>query len=261
MLLDRHGHVNNIETAFAATPAAIFVYWRVPPRPPPAPPVLTALSCLSAAAAAYAAMAIDQAGRGAGGLLAGLVWRGVAAPPPAYLPRVALDGTPGTPLGWVMLVLAGPAVLAAAAVSLYAAVSLFRTSGVMRSLTLSFTVLALFWLPTELVAAALPGGGGPIAELYEALGNPPAGRWSTLALGALLLWGVAGYVSRRAVATGRAWMRADAPEFRRRLVRVVAGYPAGGVLALMAVVLGWMSPGVALVWGLLVLTTLMARTG
>ena len=150
--------------------------------------------------------------------------------------------------------------LAAGGVLLYAAVSLFRASGWVRSLMLSLAVLGVFWLPTELVAGALPSGGGPVAELYASLGNPPAGRWATAALGSLLLWWLAGYATRRAVATGRSWMRADGVEFRRRLIRVVAGYPAALALAGAAAAQGWMPVWVAAAWGLMVLGMMMIRT-
>jgi hypothetical protein len=222
--------------------------------------VLTALSCLSALVAGYGAIAVEQAVRGAAGSLAGVGWRGLAVAPPFYLPRAVLDGAPATPLSWLGVALGGPLVLAAGGVLLYAALSLFRASGWLRSLVLSLAVLGVFWLPTELVAGALPGGGGPIAELYASLGNPPAGRWGTAALGSLLLWWLAGYAARRAVATGRSWMRADGVEFRRRLIRVVAGYPAALALAGAAAAQGWMPVGVAAVWGLMVLGMLMIRT-
>lgn len=218
------------------------------------------LSCVSAAAAAFAVVAAEQAIRGAVGLLAGMTWQGFEVAPPAFLPRVVQGGTPGGALGWMALALTGPIVIAGLALVLFAVVNFFRSSGWLRSLTLSLTVLALLWLPMELIAAALPGGAGPVDDLYAALGNPPAGRWGTLMLGVILLWGMAGPASRRAVTTARAWMRADSQEFRRRLVRVVAGYPAGIAMAAAAVAMGWMTPGLALIWGLMVLVMLMIRT-
>ncbi len=222
--------------------------------------MLTALSCLSALIAGYGAIAVEQALRGVMGAAAGAAWRGMAVQPPFFLPRALLEGSPATPLAWLGMALSGPIVLAAGGALLYAAVSLIRASGWLRSLVLSLAVLGVLWLPTELVAGALPSGGGPIAELYAALGNPPAGRWGTAALGSLLLWWLAGYAARRAVATGRSWMRADGVEFRRRLIRVVAGYPAALVLATAAAAQGWMPVGVAAVWGLMVLGMLMIRT-
>lgn len=218
------------------------------------------LSCLSALVAAYAVVLGDQALRGIAGSVEGVEWHGLAIAPRWFMPRVIQSGAPATPLGWLLLTLSGPVLIAVVAVLGQAVVSLLRVSGWLRSLALSLGLVAVFWLPTQLVGGAIPGGGGAVAELYVALGNPPAGRWGAAALGVLLLWVLAGYASRRAVATGRSWMRADGLEFRRRLVRVVAGYPVALALAAVAFVLGWMPPGFAAVWGLMVLGMLMIRT-
>lgn len=218
------------------------------------------LSTFSALIAAYAAIAIEQSGRAIGGLAGGVALRRLAAAPPWYVVHAMQDGVPGAPGGWVALTLTGTALLVAAALVIAALVGVFRTAGWLRSLSLSLVIVALTWLPTVLVAAVVPGGGGPVAELYGQLGDPRAGRWAALALGLVLLWLLAGVVSRRAVATGRAWMRADAVEFRRRLVRVVAGYPLLVTIAALAVVEGWMAAPFAVGWAICVLITLVVRT-
>ena len=92
-----------------------------------------------------------------------------------------------------------------------------------------------------IVFPAVAGGGGPLSELYGRLGDPQAGRWTAALLGVLALAIVAGTASRQAVAVGRAWMRADAVEFRRRLVRVTAGWPGAASLVALGVVGGWAS--------------------
>lgn len=232
----------------------------MPPRPPPSPPALTFLSCLSALAAAFAALAAEQAMRGVVGFWVGVPWRRFGLMAPWYLPHVWQDGTPHSPGGWLAMLAGGPVALALAAIPIAALLNAFRVAGWLRSLALSFAVVGVVWLPAGLIAAALPGGGGPIAELYAALGNPRAGRWGAGALGLLLLGLVAGPVSRLAVATGRGWMRADGREFRRRLVRVVAAYPSALAMFLFATAMGWMPPVAAAAWAIVILVTLVLRT-
>lgn len=217
------------------------------------------LSTLSVLAAAYAALAFEQLVRGWLGTWAGVTWDGFGLTD-LLAPVIRQSGVPATPLGWLALLVGGPVLLLLAGFAVFAVVNAFRVSGIARSLALSLVVVGALWLPTELFAAAVPGGRGPVAELYAALGDPRAGRWGAAALGALLLWLVAGPVSRRAVATGRSWMRADGREFRRRLARVVAAYPAAVVMLLIATALAWMPPLWAAAWAAIVFVTLMLRT-
>jgi hypothetical protein len=92
---------------------------------------------------------------------------------------------------------------------------------------LAFEVFAVAWLrlPLLIAAAGIPGGSGPLATLYERLGEPESGRWAAIGLGLLALWGIARLVGSRAVVVGRTWLRVDGLVFRRRLVRLMAGYP------------------------------------
>jgi hypothetical protein len=135
-----------------------------------------------------------------------------------------------------------------------------RVSGWLRVLVLELAVIGLLWLPTALAFALVPNGGGPMAQLYRQLGEPQAGRWAAGGLALLLLWLLAGVASRRALATGGRWMRTDAPQFRRRLVRVVAAYPAALALAAHALVAGWAAGAWAAAWSAVIVTVLTART-
>jgi hypothetical protein len=218
------------------------------------------LSILAALVAAWLAIACEQVVRGGAGTVVGVPFVGLELSP-RYVVR-AVQGRSGSlgPGAWAFVVLAGTVALLAGALAVHFAVGLLRASGWLRSLALELAVIALLWPPTALVAAALPGGGGPVAELYGRLGDPQAGRWAAGALALVLLWLVGRAVSTRAVAVGRAWMRADAIEFRRRLVRVVAGYPAAAGLVAAVLVSGWMAPGWIAAWAGLVLAVLMART-
>jgi hypothetical protein len=152
-------------------------------------------------------------------------------------------------------------VVVAAGLAVFVAVRLVRAAGWLRGLALGGLVVALVWVPTALAASLLPRGAGPAATLYRSLGDPPAGRWAALALAVLLMALLAGPLSRAALGTARGWMRADAADFRRRLVRVVAGWPAAGATAvLLAGAGGWGRTAWAAVWSLLVLATLHVRT-
>lgn len=232
----------------------------VPKRPPPTPPVLTTLSVLAALAACWIAVAVDQAARGAAGTLVGVAWSGLALTP-LYLVRVvqgatrALDAWPLT-----LVVLAGPVAILGVGLAAHYALELFRTPGWARALALELALLALLWLPTALFAAASPGGGGPVAELYRRLGDPQAGRWTAAGLALLTLWVVGRLAAARAIAVGRSWMRVDGLAFRRRLVRVVAGYPALAALAALVYTAAWSPPGWTALWLALVLGMLVLRT-
>lgn len=218
------------------------------------------LSVLAALVVTWVTIALEQAVRGGSGTLVGVPFQGLVLSP-LYVVKV-LQGRPGplTAWGWTLMLLSGPVVLGFVAIGTHFVAGRFRTAGWLRSLALEWVVLALLWLPTAFAAAALPNGGGPVAELYARLGDPQAGRWAALALALLLLWLLAGVVSNRAVAVGRSWMRTDGLEFRRKLVRVVAGYPGAAALGALAIVAGWMAPAWCIAWLVLAFAALMLRT-
>lgn len=234
----------------------------MPPRPPPTPPVLTVLSTVAALAAGWIAVAVTEAARAGLGLAAGVAYRRFEIAPPFYLVRAVQDGTPAGPGGWLLVTFGPGIVLLLVAFAWGALVSATRSRGWVRSGGLALLLMALAWIPTLLVAGALRRGarGGPVGVLYQALGEPQAGRWAAVGLGLLAMWLASGVAARRAVTAGRAWMRADAVMFRRRLVRVVAGYPTGIAIAVMAVLLGWMAALPAGIWAVIVVVFAMIRT-
>lgn len=234
----------------------------MPPRQPPTPPALIAMSTTSALAAGWAAIAIVAAGRAAAGVPAGVTWRRFELAPPYYLMRAVTDGTPSSAPGWLLVTFGGAALLIGVAFLVRGLVGLTRSKGWLRSGALALVLVALTWVPTLLVAGALRRGarGGPVGELYQALGDPQAGRWAAVALGLLALWLAAGAAARLTVTTGRTWIRADTMVFRRRLVRVVAGYSTGIAMAAVAVLLGWMAIVPAVLWAATILIFVVART-
>ena len=211
----------------------------------------------------WASLAIDQLARGFAGTLAGIPVTGYRIAPERYYTLLVEPGTATRALGpWevALMSVAGPLAILALALLAAGLVNLLRTGGFLRGLTLAWVVVALLWLPLALLASALPGGGGPVAELYRGLGKPPAGRWTAAALGVALLLVVAGWISRRAVDAGRRWMRADGVDFRRRLVRVTAGWPGVVAVAALALAAGWAAPGWAVGLAVMVLGSLHFRT-
>jgi hypothetical protein len=234
----------------------------MPPPPPPPPGAITALQSVAALAAVWVSVAVDQVLRGLLGMALGTPLRGFALDQAhAWLP-VAVQG-PGASqtLGDVTLVaLAGTVVIPLLALGLTLLLSSGRTWGWLQGFALVWLVVGALWLPTALAAASLTGSSGPVAELYARLGDPTAGRWTALALGTVVLGLVPGPVSGLAVSVGRRWMRADAPEFRRRLVRVVAGWPGLVAAAALLGAAGWArSPWLA-PWPLAVLAAFHIRT-
>jgi hypothetical protein len=217
---------------------------------------------MAAVLVTWTAVALEQLTRGLIGAAAGIPFRGVRlAVEPPWLARADVGAAPAlSPLGWAAVILGGSLAVVALGLAVHYGTGLFRAGGITRALALEGAVLGLLWLPTTLAVAALPGGRGPAAELYARLGEPQAGRWGALALALLLLALAASLAARRAVAVGRAWMRADAPGFRRRLVRVVAGYPIAASLGGLLVAAGWASPGWAVTWAVVILLTLRLRT-
>ncbi len=224
--------------------------------------MLTVLSTVSALVAGWIAIAVVECARGGLGLAAGVALRRIEVAPPWYLVRAVQDGTPAGAGGWLLLTFGGAVVLLVIALTLGALVSFMRSKGFLRSGGLALVLVALGWIPTMLVAGALRLGerGGPVGALYEALGEPQAGRWAALGLGLLAMWLAAGIAAQRTVTIGRVWMRVDAVMFRRRLVRVAAGYPMGIALAAIAVLQGWMAPVPAVLWAVTVVVLAVIRT-
>lgn len=207
-------------------------------------------------------IAVDQMVRGLVGSWSGVPFRGLGISADGRWMVVALQG-PTTSLGawgWAVMLLAGPLVALILAMALHALVSVVRTPGWLRGLSLAWIVVALIWLPVALASAALPGHAGPVAELYAHLGDPRAGRWTAALLAAVVLLVVGGAIARRAVAVGRSWMRADGLDFRRRLVRVTAGWPGVTAVAVLAFGVGWAPTAWALVICVTVLGTFRMRT-
>ncbi len=234
----------------------------MPPRPPPPPRTLTILQVVAALAAAWVTVALDQVLRGLIGSALGVRWLEVALDPArGWTPVVSQGPAPDLTVGGVALMaLAGAVVLPLLAGALAALTSAVRSSGWLRGFALAWLVVSCLWLPTALVAAAAPGSEGPVAGLYARLGNPQAGRGAAAALALVLLVLLAGPVSRKAVAVGRAWMRADSVEFRRRLVRVVAGWPALAATVALLWALGWAREPWLLPWPVAVLAAFHLRT-
>jgi hypothetical protein len=234
----------------------------VPPRPPPSPRALTILCSLAALAAVWLSHGLDQVMRGAAGSALGVPFRGldIGAAPPWTV--VAVQGsTAGLGAGgWTLVLLSGTAANLVGALLFLAAASVFRVPGWLRGFALAWVEVALLWLPASLAAAALPGGGGPVAELYRHLGTPQAGRWTAAALSLLLLVIVAGPGATLALDVARGWMRADALEFRRRLVRVTAGWPGAIAVTALGLGAGWAGSPWLLPAPLAVLAVLHLRT-
>lgn len=171
--------------------------------------------------------------------------------------RAAIEGQP---IPWSLAVIGlnvGVPVLSSV---VFVVMNAMRTAAWLRAVVLVTSIVGLGWLPSALIIGALPGGEGPVAALYQRLGDPQAGRWTAAGLG-LVAWVVlSGVASRRAVAIGRAWMRVDAAEFRRRLVRVVAGWPLAAAVAVLAVGQGWARTPLILLWIAAAVAVLQLRT-
>jgi hypothetical protein len=120
---------------------------------------------------------------------------------------------------------------------------------------LALELLAFAWLRVPaLLAAGAAHGRGPVAELYARLGEPAAGRWPVGFLAALALAAAAAVVASRTVEVGKTWMRVDGRQFRRRVSRVLGGYPMLAALAGWSIVMPWAAPAWMVVWLLLTLS-------
>lgn len=233
----------------------------MPQREPLSAPLLGALFVVAALAACWLVLAVENLAQGGAGVLGGFLTRGVAFPPPFGLPVVG-QSLPGehSAWSWAGLLLAGPA--AGLAVGLLAHLLAEAIGAPAWLRVLAFEAFAIAWLrlPLLIVAAGIPEGSGPLATLYERLGEPESGRWAAIGLGLLTLWGTARWVGSRAVAVGRTWLRVDGLGFRRRLVRLMAGYPFAAASAAFVFersfeTIPWLAVGLVLV-----VVTLTVRT-
>jgi hypothetical protein len=198
----------------------------VPQREPLSAPLLGAVVIVAALAACWLVLAVESLAQGGAGVLGGFASQGVAFPPPYGVPQVQQTTAGAHGAGsWVWFLLAGPAAAAVVALGAHALAEAIGASAWLR--VVAFEAFAIAWLrlPLVIAAAGVPGGAGPLATLYGQLGEPESGRWATVGLGLLALWGIGGLVSARALAVGRSWLRSDDLRFRRRLVRVLAGHP------------------------------------
>jgi hypothetical protein len=195
------------------------------------------LCSIAALAAVWVSLAVDQLARGVAGALLGVPMGPITIGGNRYLLMVHHGPlTVVGPWGFAFVVLAGTVSVIGLALLLAAATTALRSPGWLRGFALAWVVVALLWVPAALAAGSVRRGAGPAADLYHRLGTPQAGRWATAALALVILVLVAGPASAGAVAVGRAWIRADGLAFRRRLVRVTAGWPA--VIAMVALGLG-----------------------
>jgi len=229
----------------------------VPQKEPLSPPLLALTGVLAAVPAAWLALAADAVAAGAAGSLAGFRWIGLTVTP-TYILRadLATEGSHGAAL-WAFTLLAGPLAAALVALGAHFLVESVRSSAWLRVLALEFLGFAWLRLPALLVAGAFPRGGrGPVPDLYARLGEAQAGRWPVALLAILALAGAGALVASRTVAVGRTWMRVDGRQFRRRVSRVLGGYPVVAALAAWSALVPWAAPGWMVAWLLLTLSAL-----
>jgi len=228
----------------------------MPQHEPLSPPLLLVASVLAALPAAWLALAADAVIAGAVGSLAGIPWGGLSLSPVFIVRPVQASAGQLPAVLWAVVLLAGPVVTAALGL---AATFLSEAAGAaawLRVAALQWGSFALLRLPALVFAGVVPGGRGPVNELYSRLGEPQSGRWSLAPLAVLALGGVAAVVARRSIATGRDWMRLDGRDFRRRLVRVLGGYPSLVSLAVWCALAPWASAAWMAGWLLLTLASL-----
>lgn len=225
----------------------------MPQKEPLSPPLLAMTGILAAVPAAWLALAMDAVATGAAASLAGFHWLGLSLTP-AFTLRADLAADGSHPAGlWAVALLAGPAASALLALVVQVLVESTRSAGWLRVLTLE--LLAFAWLRVPaLLAAGAAHGRGPVADLYARLGEPEAGRWPVGFLALLALAAAAAVVASRTVEVGKTWMRVDGRQFRRRVSRVLGGYPMLAVLAGWSIVMPWAAPAWMAVWLLLTLS-------
>jgi hypothetical protein len=227
----------------------------VPQKEPLSPPLLALAGILAAVPAAWLALATDAVVAGCASSLTGFRWLGLSLAPSFTLRAdVGTDGSHPAAL-WAVALLAGPVGSALIALVVHLLVESVRSPAWLRVLALEFLAFAWLRLPA-LLAAGAAGGRGPVADLYARLGEPEAGRWPVALLACLALAAAAAVVASRTVAVGRTWMRVDGRPFRRRVARVLGGYPALVALAGWSVVMPWAAPGWMGFWLVLTLSAL-----
>ena len=231
----------------------------MPQKEPLSPPLLAVAGVLAAVPAAWLALAIDAVASGAAGSLAGFRWIGLSLAPSFTLrAELATDGS-HAPALWALALLAGPVACALVALAVQLLVESARSPAGLRVLALELLAFSWLRLPA-LLAAGAAHGRGPVADLYARLGEAQAGRWPVAFLAVLALAGSAALVASRTVAVGRTWMRVDGRQFRRRVSRVLGGYPVLAALAGWSVVMPWAAPVWMAVWFLLTLSALHVLT-
>ena len=232
----------------------------VPQREPLSPPLLGVACALAALPAAWLALASDVLIGSAAGSLLGFGGTGVELS--SWFTLVPAHGWNGShpAVLWVLALLAGPVGAALAGLLLHGAAQLVRTAAWLRVLGLEWAAFAGFRLPALLVAGAAVGTPGPIDEMYRRLGEPQGGRWAVALLALLVLWAAAASVARLALGAGGGWMRTDGRTFRRRLVRIVAGYPSVFALGGWSVVAPWGPAPLMAGWLAVTLAALHALT-
>ncbi len=232
----------------------------MPQRDPLSPPLLTLAGVLAAFPAAWLALAADAVAGGAAGAAAGFGWSGIVVTPSFTLAPGLDAGGNHPPSAWALALLAGPLGSVCLGLLVHGLLQLLRVAAWLRIVGFQWVAFAALRVPALLAAAILPRGRGPVDELYGRLGEPESGRWAVALLALLALLGGAALVSRLAVGFGRGWMRVDGRGFRRRLVRVVAGYPALAAMVGWSVVSPWTGPVWTAAWLVLTLGALMAAT-
>lgn len=214
-------------------------------------------------AAGWLVLALETLAAGGAGALVGFGAPHFLFEPPFGLPHLDPGQGAGVahgPWSWAALLLAGPAAALLAGTAAHLLAEAVQAPPWLR--TLGFQAFAFAWLrlPLLTLSAGVRGGQGSLAQLYERLGEPESGRWAAIALGLVILWGVAALVAWRAVALGKEWLRVDGRAFRRRAVRLVAAYPFLFATAAYAIErptapLAWLALELAVVLGCLSLRT------
>jgi hypothetical protein len=228
----------------------------MPHDEPLSPPLLSLAAVLAALPAAWLALAVDAVVAGAAGSLAGVPWRGLSLSQ-SFILRPVQDAGPLPPAAlWVLVVAAGPVGSAAVGLAAHLLAEATRAAAWLRVAALEGASFALLRLPALVFAGVAPGSRSLADDLYARLGEPQSGRWPLAPLAVLALGGAAALVSSRTIATGREWMRVDGRDFRRRLVRVLAGYPSLVALAIWCVLAPWAGPVWMAGWLLLTLISL-----
>ena len=219
----------------------------MPQKEPLSPPLLAVAAILASVPAAWLALAADAVVTGVAGSLAGFHWNGLALSS-SFMPVTDLVAN-GEAAGalWVVALLAGPLVTALIAFLVHGLVESTRAPAWLRVFVLE--LLAFAWLRVPaLLAAGAARGPGPVADLYARLGEAQVGRWPVAFLALVTLAAAAAVVSGRAVAVGRSWMRVDGRQFRRRVARVLGGYPAVAALAGWSLLMPWATPFWIVLW-------------